>query len=420
VDGLTYVDNSNATGIEDGTYEHPYTAIQDGVDNAIGDKWVYVRKGGGNYVEWVELSEGITLWGSGYNGGFNGISASGYPVIDGNSLGSAISVYQIGIPTNNCTIMGVHAQNSTNGVITVRHADNTLIHHCIINENLSQGAAIYAIAGLNETISGLTITDNTFLSNHAGSICVSTTGYTTTALIENITISRNTFSEATPTCISVYNLNGTMQNITIEDNTISGCTLAGILFSSKDSVVLSQGITIRNNHITDSDKDGIWVQADGGAIDDITISDNTVSDCVRAGIGVVANGEAPWGSASITNVEISGNTIKDGAEDGLVMASYFMGSSLDCQVRNNTIKDNGQYGVRTDSDSDDVTLSADLGTAASDGCNSIYNNALYDALNSTSNQPINAIGNWWGQADDPAALISGDIDYTPWLTSDPN
>ena len=28
--------------------------------------------------------------------------------------------------------------------------------------------------------------------------------------------------------------------------------------------------------------------------------------------------------------------------------------------------------------------------------------------------------NWWGQADDLAALIDGDVDYTLWFTCDPN
>ena len=101
---MTYVDNSNTTGIEDGSYEHPYTKVQDGVDNATGDKWVYVRKGSGNYNEGVNLKSGITLWGSGYDGGFKGVSATGYPVIDGEeNVNRPINI----LNANNVKVMGL-------------------------------------------------------------------------------------------------------------------------------------------------------------------------------------------------------------------------------------------------------------------------------------------------------------------------
>ena len=70
---------------------------------------------------------------------------------------------------------------------------------------------------------------------------------------------------------------------------------------------------------------------------------------------------------------------------------------------------------------DTSILIADLGGGAlqAEGCNSIYDNQSGGVTNQGNIKQI-AEYNWWGQADDPAALIDGDIDYTPWLTSDPN
>ncbi len=413
---LTYVDNSNTTGVEDGTQDNPYNTIQEGVANVIGDKWVYINQGNSNYAEYVTLSEGVTIWGSGYDGGFNGVSASGYPVVDGGGLGQAFTVSDV----DNCTVMGVRAQNSINGVILMRNTNSTAVHHCVLQGNLSQGGAINVQAGINETITEASITDNIFLNNAASSVNVSTIGYTTTALIDTITISRNTFSELTPVCIGVYNLNGTVQNVTIEGNTMSGFTSAGILFDSKNSVVLSQNIAVRNNRVMGSGSNGIWIQTDGGAIDDIAVTGNTVSSASTGGVGLIANGSSVWGSAIITNAKVSGNIINNGASAGLVLACYKNGSSLDCEVRNNTITDNDEYGVLVDINSEDVTLTLDMGTETSAGCNSIYNNANADVFSDADTHVVDAVYNWWGQTDDPSSQITGSVNYTPWLTSDSN
>jgi hypothetical protein len=95
---------------------------------------------------------------------------------------------------------------------------------------------------------------------------------------------------------------------------------------------------------------------------------------------------------------------------------------LSANVSRNIIKDGLGYGVWLDRDID-ATLSVDLGGGAlqSEGYNSIYNNQLGGiGVEDQNVGPQTAKHNWWGQADDPGSLIEGDINYTPWLTEDPN
>jgi len=96
--------------------------------------------------------------------------------------------------------------------------------------------------------------------------------------------------------------------------------------------------------------------------------------------------------------------------------------SLSANVSKNIIKDGQGYGIWLDCD-DEATLSADLGGGVlqSEGFNSIYNNMLGGiGIEDAGVGHQTAKYNWWGQADDPASLIEGDIDYIPWLTENPN
>jgi len=62
---------------------------------------------------------------------------------------------------------------------------------------------------------------------------------------------------------------------------------------------------------------------------------------------------------------------------------------------------------------------ADLGYgSASPGYNSIYDNTSYEVANYTVTW-INAEYNWWGDISGPDSIY-GDVDYDPWLASDPN
>lgn len=90
---VTFVDDDNRSGKEDGSWENPYRQINTGVQQAIG-KMVYVRDAAQQYYENVVLRDGLTLWGSGapiYGRG-NRYLGGVYPVVNGMGSGPAITL----------------------------------------------------------------------------------------------------------------------------------------------------------------------------------------------------------------------------------------------------------------------------------------------------------------------------------------
>jgi hypothetical protein len=82
---VTFVNDDNTSGVEDGTAEHPYSEIQDGVDASGTNLNVYVFSG--DYSS-VTLLPGVTLWGEGTPvRGYGGRDFGGgaYPTIGGDS-----------------------------------------------------------------------------------------------------------------------------------------------------------------------------------------------------------------------------------------------------------------------------------------------------------------------------------------------
>jgi hypothetical protein len=463
VDGLTYVDNSNATGIEDGTYEHPYTAIQDGVDNAFGDKWVYIREGDRAY----RLEEGclmnldgydtLTIWGSGYDGGFKGITATGHPVLQSSELGNERPVALS--DTENITLMGLDLRGGEGAVVYAAAPKDLIISHCIISEAQSFDGSFYMTGGIvvytwwdtvhgADRSSGITITDNIFYDNRESGISIANFGAEgdpgdDPPITEDVLIARNTFlpdtqGSTTPTDypISVESWQGITRDFVIEDNNILDLGKefisppTGITFYQRNSqTASSENIIIRNNNISSSvsDAEGILVEVRSGSLDNLVVSGNTVSEVGRGILLLTPGAAGDPGEAGgiITNAIVSGNTITnslDATFGGLLFASLENGS-LSVEASNNIIKNGEGYGVWLDC-GDDATLVADLGGGIlqSEGYNSIYDNELggIGVFDVGDVGVQTAKYNWWGQADDPGALIEGDIDYTPWLTSDPN
>jgi hypothetical protein len=90
---VTFVDDDNMSGIENGSWEYPYRVIQDGVDKRVG-AMVYVRDAAAQYQENVRMEEGLTLWGSGcpIYGRDSRFLGGVYPVVNGGGNGPAITL----------------------------------------------------------------------------------------------------------------------------------------------------------------------------------------------------------------------------------------------------------------------------------------------------------------------------------------
>lgn len=453
---IVYVDNSNATGVENGSYEHPYATIQKAIENAKGEhRIIYIRAGNKPYqmddgflIDLIS-EKNITIWGSGYNVGFPGRASSGYPVLQSSPL------HQRPVYIRDCeniTLIGLDLRGGEQNVIYAAGSKKLTIKHCKISGaeqapvwTSTSGILIYSF-GDGDTSSEITITDNLIFDNHTCGINLSNFGDTTKsslsleATIENVLIARNkiyqTQSAEYPMHLPILceSWCGTVQNIVIEDNEIyefgegTPWTPAGILFLQRQTThPNTKNITIRNNKISKSasDAQGICILTHTGKVSNIMISGNTISDL---GIGIIlvtpgpAAGEIE-GGGSIEAAVISGNTITNCMHPtfgGLLFASVEDGS-LSVKVFRNTISNGFGYGIFLDRE-ETAYLNVDLGGGSlqSEGNNSIFGNAkggLGVEDNIVGKQ--SAKFNWWGQADDPASLIEGDIDYIPWLTTKP-
>jgi len=179
-----YVDDDNTAGPWDGTTEHPYQHIQDGIDNSQVDNTIFVKKG--IYYENIFVNKTITLQGE----------ENHYTIIDGQ--GNRDVIY-VGYPANGVTISGFTIRNAGkrygNGIfdggIDLNSDENTIKNNIFIKNKIaglilfgsskniiennyigdSNRSGIEFISGRFNQISNNTITNNTDYG-----ICVSSMG----------------------------------------------------------------------------------------------------------------------------------------------------------------------------------------------------------------------------------------------------
>ena len=471
---LTYVDNSNASGTEDGSLEHPYTTLQDGNDHAIGDNWVYVKQGNADYVENVVLADNITLWGAGYDGGFAGIPATGYPVVDGNALDNTITL------ANNNTVMGLQIQNSSAGGWTDAgiyglNVNAANINHNNITDNAGNSICLeftddathsdftftgntitendyYGIYVYDEgagTVSDFTFSGNTITGNDDGGIFLYNCGAGT--------VSGFTFSGNTITGNDYYGIwmgngaDGTISDFTFTDNTITGNTTDGISVGNWDVGTISD-FTFTNNTFTGNGYSGIYVGNNCGTISDFTFTSNTITGNSYAGVYLpnthtcttsgftftnnIITGNGEYGiefynnakdvCSSFSDFTFTGNTIAGNSYDGIYMYSVYNGSTIsDFTFTGNTITENTRSGIWFEKGGGTIS-SMNVGNGTTGGSNSIYDNGdgitYFDIKNDSGVDDLPAQYNWWGTATPQASQFGGDnsVDYTNPLSSDPN
>ena len=119
--GIIYVDDDNTGGPWDGTLEHPYQYIQDGVDNAVEGDTIYVFNG--IYYEHIVIDKSsIKLIGEDKD----------ITIIDGNGKGSVIL---INIYFNYTQICNFTIRNGINGIECFSNYNkfyNNIIRDCFI------------------------------------------------------------------------------------------------------------------------------------------------------------------------------------------------------------------------------------------------------------------------------------------------
>jgi hypothetical protein len=183
-------------------------------------KYVYVFKGDGSaYAGGITLQNNVTLWGSGYNGGYNGIPVPGYPIIDGGVD------YNITLAANN-TIMGCQIQNADYEIYG-ENVSTVNINHNIIGIDFG----IFLVSSGSSTVSA-TISGNTLLGGSGGGgegiLLVSYGSSTISATISGNTISNGYYG------IDLVNFGSSAISASIFRNTLSS-NVIGINLGGADS-----------------------------------------------------------------------------------------------------------------------------------------------------------------------------------------
>ncbi|MBT3191006.1 MAG: DUF1565 domain-containing protein [Verrucomicrobia bacterium] len=111
--GVIFVDDSNTTGIEDGTLPNPFNTIAEGLAAAAAGRLVFVF--GGDYNESVNIVRSVLLIGEGFGlGGGSGFGSGEFPVVTGlGSTGQGATIRVQGAAgANNVTIRGLDISNT--------------------------------------------------------------------------------------------------------------------------------------------------------------------------------------------------------------------------------------------------------------------------------------------------------------------
>ncbi|MFA5145331.1 MAG: right-handed parallel beta-helix repeat-containing protein [Candidatus Omnitrophota bacterium] len=377
---LTYVDNSNTNPSPDGTLTNPYTSIEYAINNAIGDKWIFVNTGLSQdtiptyYSGGLTLPNDMVLWGAGYNGGFRGITVNGaYPVINGGK--DVITI------RNNNTVMGLQIQNGTNDGI--KHTEGTTLSGSIkYNKILTNDNAGIDLTYNSGSMSDFTISNNTINGN--GYIAIDLT-YNSGSM-SGFTISNNTIKDNEYAGIGLLNYgSGSMSGFTISNNTVTDNWYAGIGFYNYNSGSMSD-FTISNNTVKDNWYDGIgFYNDDSGSMSGFTISNNTVNGNWSTGISSYG-----YGYGSMSGFTISNNTVKDNWYDGIGFYSNEFSTVSAAVISGNTIDNNDYNGI------DFYSLDSGTVSAVISG-NTIGNNGgsggIYSSSNDTSSTSLTILGN---------------------------
>lgn len=338
-----------------GNMNMPYAKLQDGIDAVVEGGTIYVAAG--TYNERLLINKEVHLMGAQY-----GVdpTASGVRM---DPLAESV-VTEAGLSTPNPDVLveiGSGAEGTTIAGFTLigdptnTTADTSVIRvwadNISITENIIEGMYGVLAKGNNN----MTIQKNVILANKSGVVNQPGTSNSINVLENKITLGNSPLSDAG----GVY-LTGCSDCI-VSGNDIQGFVGGRSIYGSGNSQ-----LEIVDN-VLNGNKDGISL----------------------------------WGDT--TFITISGNEIKNNAEEGLVIKGQ------DITIENNLISGNGTVGIEIAKHTLE-TLRVNVTN------NQIYGNLSGGVTSDIAvSETVNASPNWWGSIAGPSASqIDGDIDFTPW------
>mgnify|MGYP005851633553 CR=1 FL=1 len=385
---IIYVDDSNTTGIENGTLQYPFNTVTEGIDAAIAGDTVYIFAGNYNEGGNLYLKDGLVITGEDSSlvylaNGFTNVEASmnHYTEISnikfsGLFLGNGDGIATIVI--RRCNFQGASffsasgytfiIENSTidagivnaSGVCYYSYKSNFIVNGIIddranappaIEAHIVENNIIYN-AGFNDPLEAvirassesITIINNQIFCNGVGSGIKVSSGTPTNIIGNEITLNNG------------IPLNGT----------------AGIEISSGEGIVTDNTIT------------GGWVGYHSHLSYTILFENNTIT---KSHIGFIGSGGGE---------EVKNNTITNCSGDGMIM------NGLRGPISRNVVKDNDGAGIR-------VIRNVDIGGGDlnGEGNNIIRNNGFYDlVINFQPLQPetLYVMNNGWDHITLPEIL----------------
>ncbi len=233
---VIFVDDDNRSGNEDGSWEHPYRAIQTGVDDPRG-KMVYVLDARQQYYENVIMRGEMILWGNGcpfYGAGGQFLGNGVYPVVNGRNLGPVFTLAS-GSYERPTELVGFEITRE-------------LPAYALQAKEPSQGSA--AIYG--ENVTGIRVLQNYIHGRDIGGGVVINNNYMPSF---DGSISGNRIDGISGDGISI-NLNHVSSvDVTLADNDVTRCSGNGLYFYAYESSEITSRISGRYSN---NDGQGVY------------------------------------------------------------------------------------------------------------------------------------------------------------------
>ena len=115
---IVYVDDDNTGGPWDGSREHPFSSINEGISNAVNGDIIYVFRG--VYLERVVVDKSVELTGE----------ILSETIVDGTNMGSVVTIKENNVRINNFTIRNSGGTLNDTGVKVFSDGNN--ISNCVI------------------------------------------------------------------------------------------------------------------------------------------------------------------------------------------------------------------------------------------------------------------------------------------------
>lgn len=263
---IIYVDDDNTLGPWEGSLEHPYQFIQDGLDAASPGDTVFVFNG--VYVETLEIHTSLTLEGEDKQA----------TIIDGGNLGSVIAVHADAVHISGLFTVRNSQHPSYDAAGVSVYGDDVSIDHCNFTGN-HDGITLYGHHAVIE--------NNTFYENH--NFAIYSSYYSTSHLIKH--------NEFFGNHVGVY-LGGVPTLLVgnrIENNTLMNNDIGMYLFQN------NQGLHLYNNSFV-SNGFGLFVRPTSHLTDVVVRQNSFLTNGIGVFLSFASSGMLLYHNSFIDNV----------------------------------------------------------------------------------------------------------------------